>query len=158
MLRHSVSAGVLAVLLTLPGCGGVNFLRAGAEGLVSTRVCGVYMDGKTHTAHLRIELVPASGLPRNALVEVEFENPAEGKPPLVASRVYTGNERTLVIFSPPVSGVRPRNYEVVARIYASAEKRQVLGSHNQICQSLVDQRELTRVPRVRHVAFAGASR
>src|SRR5687768_5370218 len=156
MLRRSASAGVVAVLLAMPGCGGVNFLRSSSEGLLSTRVCGVYIDGKTRTAHLRIELVPAARLPRNALVEVEFKNPAEGKAPLVTSRVYDGDERSLVVFSPPLTGVRPRNYEVVARIYACSEKKQVLGAHTQICQSLVDQRELTRAPRGRHVAFAGS--
>ena len=134
------------------GCAGINFPQFGAEGSVSTRVCGVYIDGKTRAAHLRLELVP-SALPAGALVEVEFENPDEGKPPLLTSRVYKG-EQTLVIFSPPLKGVRPRNYAVVARIYASADKQQALGVHTQVCQSLVDQRELGRAPRSRDVALA----
>ena len=125
----------------LSGCGGLNLLRAGgSESLVSTRVCGVYVDGKTNAAHLRIDLVPTGRLPRGAFVEAEFENPVAGGAPLVAGRAFNG-ESALAIFSPPLKGVRPRNYEVVARVYASAEKKQVLGVHTQICQSLIDQRD-----------------
>ena len=139
-VRNLIFIAAALTLVVMSGCAGISFPRFGSEGSVSTRVCGVYIDGKTRAAHLRIELVP-TGLPEGALVEVEFENPEEGRPPLTAARVYKG-EQTLVIFSPPVKGVRPRGYEVVARIYASADKKQSLGVHTQTCQSLVDQREL----------------
>lgn len=148
---------MLLALAALPGCGGVESLRGAGSGalnlfrgsgdggsFVSTRVCGVYFDGKTRTAHMRLELASTGRLPNNALVEAEFENP-EGGAPLKGSRVFKG-EPTLVIFSPPLKGVRQRNYEVVARLYASAEKKQVLGVHTQICQSLVDPRELSGEP------------
>ena len=89
--------------------------------------------------------MPTRRLPRGAFVEVEFENPA-GAAPLVARPGLHRHEETLVFFSPPLIGVRPRSYEVVARIYASAEKKQVLGVHTQVCQSLVDQRDVTPGP------------
>jgi len=38
--------------------------------------------------------------------------------------------------------VRARGYETVTRLYASPEKKQVLGTHTQLCQSLVDERRL----------------
>lgn len=141
MLRPSA----VAALLVLCGCGGVNLnlLRpGGSESLVSTRVCGVFVDGKTNAAHLRIDLVPTGRLQRGAFVEAEFENPVAGGKPLVAGRAFNG-ESSLSIFSPPLKGVRPRSYEVVARVYASAEKKQVLGVHTQVCQALIDQRDVT---------------
>jgi hypothetical protein len=132
------------IFVALSACGGLDLLRGGfggGEGYVATRVCGLYVDGKTRAAHLRLELVPGGRLPRGALIEAEFENP-EGGAPVTASRVFKG-EQTLVIFSPPVKGLRVRNYEVVARIYAAADKQQVLGVHTQICQALVDPKELS---------------
>ena len=147
MLRPSVAAA----LFVLSGCGGVNlpginlFRSGGSESLVSTRVCGVYVDGKTQAAHLRIDLVPNARLPRGAFVEAEFENPVAGAAPLVAGRAFDG-EPGLSIFSPPLKGVRPRSYEVVARVYASADKKQVLGVHTQVCQSLIDQRDVAPGP------------
>lgn len=141
MLRPSA----VALLLVLSGCGGINLLRPASEQLVATRVCGVYVDGKTQAAHLRIDLVPTGKLPRGAFVEAEFENPVAGGAPLVAGRAFNG-EQGLSIFSPPLKGVRPRSYEVVARIYASTEKKKVLGVHTQVCQSLIDQRDVTPGP------------
>lgn len=128
-------------LLVLAGCGRFSFFRAGSDGYLSTRFCGVYVDGKTQEARLRIEVVPTGRLPRNALIEVEFENPADRKKPLVSHRVFAGDEPTIVLFSPPLTGVRARTYEIVARIYAAADKKQVLGILTHICPSLLDQRE-----------------
>lgn len=135
--------GMLALLL-LAGCGSFGFFRPTSGGYLSTQVCGVYVDGKTGETRLRIELVPTSRLPRNALIEVEFENPAAGRAPLVSNRVVAGDERTIVVFSPPLANVCARGYEVVARIYSAADKKQVLGILTHVCPSLVDHRELPR--------------
>ena len=129
-------------LLALSGCGAaLSFMGKGGDALVSTRVCGVQADGRTHTMHLRIELVPSGALPRGAFIEAEFENPAAGGAPLVGSRVYKGDERTVAILSPALKGVKPRNYQVVVRIFASPDKGKLLGTHTQMCESLVDQRD-----------------
>jgi hypothetical protein len=135
-----MAACALAPLAVLSGCRGLDLLRSPGQGYVATRVCGVQIDGQ-RVARLRIELVPTSRLPRGAFVEAEFENP-EGGAPVFAGGVFTGNQQTLEILSPPLSDVRPRNYQVVARIYASKDRKQVLGAHTQICQSLVDRRDL----------------
>jgi hypothetical protein len=143
-LRPARIAAVVLASLLVPGCSGISLPRFGSDSAVSTRVCGVYIDGKTRAAHLRIELVP-TGLPHGALIEVEFENPADRAKPLWVRHIFTGEQQTVVVFSPPLKEVRPRGYEVVARIYASADKKQALGVHTQICQSLIDQRELVYV-------------
>lgn len=135
----------LAVAAVLVGCGQrFSLFRPGApaNNYLSTKLCGVDLDGKTRDVHLRIELAVAPALPRGALVEVEFENPADRAVPLVVSRTVAGSERTLLFVSPAVTGIRARGYEVVARAYASAERKQVLGVHTQVCESLIDQREL----------------
>jgi hypothetical protein len=102
----------------------------------------VDLDGRKRDVHLRIELALTKPLPRGAFVEVEFENPADRSVPLMVGRAILGNETTLRFVSPAVTGVRARGYEVVTRVYASAEKKQVLGQHTQVCESLIDQREL----------------
>ena len=135
-------APLLLAAVVLSGCGGAGFFRPGGEAAVSTRVCGVYLDGKTRMAHLRIELSVTGHVPPGAFVEVEFENPAEGKAPLVTGRAIKGSSERLVIFSPPLKGVRPRGYQVVVRIHESPEKKKVLAMHTQLCESLIDQREL----------------
>jgi hypothetical protein len=142
MSRAALS--VLFIAAVLAGCGRSGFFRSGAPAgpYFSTRLCGVDLDGKTKDVHLRIELAVAKTLPPGGFVEVEFENPADRSVPLVVSRTVSGKERSLLFVSPAVRGVRPRGYEIVTRVYASAEKRQVLGLQTQVCQSLVDQREL----------------
>lgn len=142
-----MAPGALSVVLiaaALAGCGQrLSFFAPAASGpYFSTKLCGVDLDGKTRDVHLRIELTVAKALPKGGLVEVEFENPADRAVPLVVSRSVSGNERTMLFASPAVTGVRPRAYEIVTRVYASTEKKQVLGLHTQVCQSLVDQREL----------------
>ena len=135
----------LIVIASLAACAQrFDFFRSGASEspYFSTKLCGVDLDGKTKDVHLRIELAVAKTLPRGGLVEVEFENPADRSAPLVVSRTVSGSERTVLFLSPAVTGVRPRGYEIVARVYASAEKKQVLGVHTQVCESLIDQREL----------------
>ena len=138
---HGVIVALLA-LLTLGGCGRLDFLRAPASGpWFSTRLCGVQVDNKARLARLRLELAVIRPLPRGVLVETEFRNPVD-RSVLAASRTATGDERTLEITSPPFDGVQARNYETLTRVYASADRKQVLGTHAYVCESLIDQREL----------------
>ena len=135
-------AAVMATTLTACGMR-LPFFSSGPGGsYFSTKVCGVYLDGKSKEARLRIELEVTRSLPRNGFVEIEFENPSDRKVLLVTGRTVTGNERTLELLSPPLTVVRARGYETVTRVYASADKKQVLGIHTQLCQSLVDERKL----------------
>jgi hypothetical protein len=142
MSRAALTALLIAAILA--ACGRLNLPRSDSSGApyFSTKLCGVDLDGKTKDVHLRIELAVAKTLPRGGLVEVEFENPADRSAPIVVSRTVTGNEKTLMFVSPAVTRVRPRNYEIVSRVYASPDKKQVLGLHTQVCESLIDQREL----------------
>lgn len=132
--------------LTLSACGmrlpfGLS-PGTGSASYFSTRVCGIYLDAKSSEARLRIELEVTRSLPRNGFVEIEFENPGDRRVPLISSRSITGSERVLQVLSPPLPTVRMRSYETVTRVYASADKKLVLGTHTHLCQSLVDERRL----------------
>ena len=146
MGRNTLSAVLIAVALltAFAGCGQrLSFFGPSASGsYFTTKLCGVDLAGKTRDVHLRIELTVERALPRGGFVEVEFENPADRAAPLVVGRSVSGSERSLLFVSPAATGVRPRGYEIVARVYASPEKKQVLGQHTQVCQSLIDEREL----------------
>lgn len=133
--------------LVLGACGlRVPFLSSSTSApnasYFSTKVCGVIVDAKSGEARLRIELVVTKSLPRNGFVEIEFENPTDRNVPLTASRSVTGAERALQLLSPPLTALRARAYETITRVYASPDKKQVLGIHTQMCDSLVDQRRL----------------
>lgn len=106
-----------------------------------TRLCGVSLDNRTREARLKLELEVIRTLPRNAFVETEFQNPLE-RSVMTVSRSVTGKERTLEMLSPPFAEVRSRRYETVTRVYAAADRKQVLGVHTYACESLVDLREL----------------
>jgi hypothetical protein len=145
MSRSALSALLLFVILAaFSGCGqrSIFFGPAASGPYFTTKLCGVDLNGKKKDIHLRIELAVAKPLPRGAFVQVEFENPADRGVPLIVGRAVAGSERTLHFVSPAVTGVRARGYEIVTRVYASSEKKQVLGQHTQVCESLIDQRDL----------------
>lgn len=132
----------LLALTALHGCGRFSFSRAPASGpWFSTKLCGIVLDNKAKVAKLRLQLDSLRPLPRGALIETEFLNPVD-RSVLTASRVATGNERTIELVSPPFQQVRALGYETVTRVYASSEKKKTLGTHSYVCESLVDEREL----------------
>lgn len=131
------------VAIALTACGvRLPFVSAGSGGdYFKTRLCGVAIDNRSREARLKLELAVARTLPRQALVETEFQDHVE-KTTMSVSRTVTGNERALEILSPPFANVRAGRYETVTRVYAAADKRQVIGVHAHTCESLIDQREL----------------
>lgn len=140
-----VSRALLAALLvlgTLNGCGRFSFSRAPASGpWFSTQLCGIALDNKAKVARLRLQLQVQRPLPRGALIETEFRNPID-RSVLSVSRIATGSERTMELVSPPFGEVRALGYETTTRVYASADRKKVLGTHAYVCESLVDDREL----------------
>lgn len=140
MLRVLVAA---VLVLAVAGCGRFSFFRAApASGpWFSTKLCGVTLDNNKKVARLRLTLAVLRPLPRGALVETEFRNPID-RSVLAASRVAAGSERSIELVSPPFDQVRALGYETTTRVYASADRKQVLGTHAYVCESLVDQREL----------------
>lgn len=148
MTRHRCATASIAVLLLLlTGCGlRMPFGSSGGGAASSapfftTKLCGVKLDGTPRVARLHLTLNVVRALPRGALVETEFQDSADRSVHTVG-RVASGNERTIELVSPPMGALRARGYETVTRVYASAERKQRLGSHTHLCQSLLDQRDL----------------
>lgn len=138
---RTLTLALLAAAL-VAGCGRFDFARAPASGpWFKTTLCGVTLDARERLARLRLQLAVVRSLPRGALVETEFRNPID-RSVLTASRSATGNERALEIVSPPFEQVRALSYETVTRVYESSARKQVIGTHAYVCESLVDQREL----------------
>lgn len=131
--------------MTLTGCGmqlpfGLSGSAASGP-FFTTKLCGAKLEGTPRVARLHLALNVVRALPRGALVETEFRDSVERTVHTV-SRVASGSERTIELLSPPMAELRARGYETVTRVYASPERKQVLGSHTHLCQSLLEQRDL----------------
>ena len=137
MFRTLVVATALVV--SLSGCARLGWFGSAPQ--IATKLCGVRIDGRTRQTHLQIVL-SVSKLPRNGLLEVEFENTADEKKPLVITRSLSGSESTIDVLSPPVTKLQPRTYNVTARVYSAADRRQLVATHTQRCESLVDEHDV----------------
>jgi hypothetical protein len=136
----------LIVALTLLGaCAhrtGTSQSNASSGGYLATKLCGFNLDGKRSEVRYRIELGVLRPLPRGSLVEVAFENPLDPTAPLMTSHVMAGDERDAQFVSPPVKGIRERPYEILVRVYSSADKAALVSTHKTLCESPFNQREL----------------
>jgi hypothetical protein len=112
------------------------------DAYVATKVCGFDLDGRRNEVRYRIELIVRRPLPRGSIVEVAFENPLDPATPLLSERVMAGEERDLQLVSPPVKGIREKPYEIIVRMYSSADRKVLLGTHTQLCEAPFSQREL----------------
>ena len=137
MFRTLVVATALVV--SFGGCARLGWF--GGTPQIATKLCGVRIDGRTRQTHLQIVL-SVSKLPRNGLLEVEFENTSDEKKPLVVTRSVSGDESTIDVLSPPVTKLQPRTYNVTARVYAAADRKQLVATHTQRCESLVDEHDV----------------
>lgn len=116
--------------------------RVGERTYFHTTTCGLQVASRAQQARLRLQVAVDRPLPRNALVETDFENPLDAAKPLRTSRIANGQEKTLDILSPPIDGARVRSYAVVTRIYSGTDKKNMLGTHRQTCESLFDERDV----------------
>jgi len=115
---------------------------ASGSGYVATKVCGFNVDGKRNEVRYRMELIVLRRLPRGSVVQVTFDNPLDPGAPLVSERVMAGDEREVQLLSPPVKGIREKQYEIVVRVYSSPDRKVLLGTHTQPCEAPFNQREL----------------
>jgi hypothetical protein len=102
---------------------------------VATKFCGFVFDGRTSEARFSIDLIVVRPLPAGAVVEATFENPLERNEPIVVARGVKGSERELRIVSTSVKGITQREYAMVARLYRSADRRELLASHSESCRA-----------------------
>jgi hypothetical protein len=128
-----------AAVVSLHGCAGLGSFGGTAQ--IATKLCGVRIDNKAGETHLQIVLA-VSKLPRNGLLEVDFENPGNEKAPLVVTRRLSGNERTIEVLSPAVPKLQPRSYMVTTRVYATPDRKQLVATHVQRCEALANERDV----------------
>jgi hypothetical protein len=134
---------VIAALASLSGCAWFRGSGAAAGSpYLSTKLCGVQIDGKTRATRLRLLLTALRPLPTNGTLEVDFPNPADDAKTLTVRQRLTGKEQTIEVLSPSLTAMRPRSYHVVARVYLPGDTTRALGTHTVRCESLVDDREL----------------
>lgn len=89
-----------------------------------------------------VERREARPLPTGTHLVFQFENPAEGADPIEVTRdIKEGEEKINV--SAPIPFARAGYYTLRVDIYKDAEKKEKLGTHYQLVQSLVDTDTLT---------------
>jgi tetratricopeptide (TPR) repeat protein len=85
------------------------------------------------------ELIPTKKLKPEHYLEISFENPADPDNPIIEHKELTDEDKEMIVLmSPPVSGVKPRMYEIVITVWNDADKTKKLGAHHQMCQSAFD--------------------
>jgi hypothetical protein len=103
---------------------------------------GFSIDAKRRTARYTITVKVKPTLPRGAMLDVSFANPAAPEDPFMLTKRWDGRSKTVFLMSPEFHGLRCGNHRITISIYDTADKRQLLGTHNQLVQSRID---LTRV-------------
>lgn len=108
---------------------------------LATKFCGFVFDGRRSEARFSLDLTVGRQAPAGSALEVTFENPLERDRPLVVTRALQPGERELRVLSPPVKGITQREYAMVARLYRSADRKELLASHSETCRAPFGQGE-----------------
>jgi hypothetical protein len=109
---------------------------------LETLATGFSIDTAERTARYGIFLKVRQKLPRGATFDVCFANPTAPESPFMLTKQWDGRSKTIFLISPEFHGLRCGNHRITISIYDTADKRQLLGTHNQLVQSRID---LTRV-------------
>ena len=129
--RRSESAGALG---SLPNNAVSEYLQ--------TMATSFSINTQARTAQYGITIKVKSKLPRGAMLDVCFANPAAPDNPFRLTKRWDGGSETIFLTSPEFRGLRCGNHRITISIYDTADKKQLLGTHNQFVQSRID---LTRV-------------
>lgn len=97
-------------------------------------------------AHYGLAVKPHKAMPKDAIVEARFEDPAGG-PAWVAVRPFDGTPRPIILETPAVSGIRKGvDYHVTVEV--KRPDGTVVGAFSRTYQSDLDQAILPAVPLV----------
>ena len=100
--------------------------------------------GPAPVYQLFLRLQVREDVPVGALLEAEFENPADAMHPLLASGVITASgfpevkDLDVPLLPPEVDTIHCQNYKVTVRLYRDRQSRELLGTHHQLIQSRWD--------------------
>lgn len=114
---------------------------------LSTLVGSDFKNRERPAFNFSIRLRVSQDVPPGALLEAEFENPADAAHPLRADATITVTSGfpqvkmdEVTLMSPWVDDIRCRNYKAVVRLYRAAGSRELMGTHIQDIQSRFDSR------------------
>jgi hypothetical protein len=112
-----------------------------------TTVAGILLKvdaGKILSEKYDIVLTPLKTLPDGALLEVEFENPVDSSKPMLVTQKVDAAASTVRLESPSFHGIKAyKNYQTVVRMYADESKSKLIGVHEQLIRSIVDDADLS---------------
>ena len=129
----------------LPFIGGAEAqtaVSAAGEPLLVAQGGGFIFNYREARAHYGLAVKPQRALPKDAIVEARFDNPAGG-PPFVAIQRFDGTPRPIILETPPVTGIRKGvDYQVVVEVKSASGA--VIGSFTKAYQSDLDQSVLPK--------------
>lgn len=147
----------LYLLIILLLCGGCASMLEESGFLTPSAVTSEYL--KTDMAGFNVKAgeVPFSPnyfislqklkpIPEGTFVVIKFENPSDRKNPIIVEKEIEGDEERLDFTSPTVSGLQSyQGYYIEVTLYKSKDMAEVLGTHRQVIQSLIDERAMNRM-------------
>jgi len=83
-------------------------------------------------------LRPGENLPKQAVLEAHFPNPAVPGKVEVVKAVVNRRESRIHLQSPRLRGFQCQNYQIVVHIYERKDRDKSIGTHYQYIQSIVD--------------------
>jgi hypothetical protein len=105
---------------------------------LKTTSTGISINLAATAAQFSLHLKARSWLDAGAVLEAVFPDPANPGKDLVAVEVVSDPAADIFLMSPPSSGFRCRNYQVVVHVYEDSTRNQLLSSHHQVIQSRID--------------------
>lgn len=136
-------------LLLLSGCRSmlseVDLLtpNAATSEYFITEGAGFDLDTRDNSVRYSLNLTIRKKLDNGVFLEVYFENPADKNSPIVLTKNIYPDAKEIAITSPKIYGLKSyHNYEVIVNIYTDASKKELLGRHRQLVQSLLNSKLL----------------
>lgn len=121
-------------------------VSAAGEPLLIAQGGGFVFNYREARAYYGLAVKPQRAMPKDAVVEARFDNPAGG-PPIIAIQRFDGTPRPIILETPPVTDIRKGvDYHVVVEVKTSAGA--VIGSFTKTYQSDLDQSVLPKAPLV----------
>ena len=134
----------LLVVLLLSGCATLTEMNLLTPNAVTSEYfvtdnAGFLFDKQAKSVKYILGLKVLKEFNKGAFLEISFENPMDKNVPIVLTSDLLHNEKEVDIKSPNIKGLQGgHNYEIVVYIYTDASKKELLGRHRQLVQSLFD--------------------
>lgn len=140
---HAYVMGLIVCIATLAGCASTHdegrvqqVLPPNAESeYLKTVAVGILLNGNVTPTKISyaITLKVRKPLPESAIAVLEFENPDPRAAPVEVVYEPKPDQKEIFVISPSVACiVNGRHYRVVVTLFADRERRDILGTHEQM--------------------------